>query len=155
MYCGLFMARTCSRFSTSRLTILRQLSRLGVQQSTDRINGPSKYLCISGVISRRTCSTQGDEDLSTEQTKYLELPEGNTLKISQELTNENANDDSECSMPELFEGNEDTSDPCAGLDLNDITTNENVDVSKNTNEFAAPSLEDERFPLPSEPIDKG
>ena len=135
------MGRTCSRFSSSRLKLLRQSSRLDGLQSRNRgNNGPSKCFCLSGVVFRRTCSTQGDRNLlSTEHTNSLKKPEENPLKPSQELTNE---------------GDEDTSDPCAELDFNNMT-NENVDESKSPNEFAEESLKDERFPLPSEPLDKG
>lgn len=153
MFHGVFMGRTCCRFSTLRFEILRHFSGLSVQQSRNRVHGPSKHLCLSRVVSRRTYTTQGDKVLNAEQTKHLEIPAGDLPKFPQELTNENTNNDFDNSIPELFEGDDDTSDPCAGLDFND-TINENVDVSKNTNELAGESIEDERFPIPSEPLDK-
>ena len=150
------MGRTCCRFLSPRLKLLRQSSTLDVLQSRNKgNNGPSKCFCLSGVVFRRTCSTQEDRNLlSTEQTNPLKIPEEDPLKPSQELINENTNNAYDCALSESYEEDEDTSDPCAELDFNNMT-NENVEESKIPNEFAEESLEDERFPLPSEPLDKG
>ena len=151
MYCGLFMGRNCCRFSTSTLKLLHNFSRLGVQLSRDRVNVPSKHFLLSGVTSRRAYTTQEDRNLlNKEQNTCVKTPEEIPLQPSQDLTNESTNNYSNFALPEPSEGDEDTSDPCAELDFYNMTNE-----SKSSNEFAEESSEDERFPLPSEPLDKG
>ena len=133
------MGRTSCRVSTRFNNLLHNFSSLVMQQSRHDKHGacgPLKHLYISRAVFPRTCSTQ--EDLNTEQTKYLEMAESNLTKFSHQKMNEN---DGAHTPPVLRD--EDTSDPCAELDFNDMT-NEN-----------SASVEDDRFPLPSETLDKG
>ena len=140
MFYGVLTGRTCCRVSTRFSNLLHNFSSLVVHQSRHEANGPLKYLYISRVVSQRTCSTQ--QDLNTEQTRRLEMPERNLSKFSQQKMNENTDNDFDTSISPIL-GDEDTSDPCAGLDFNDMTS-----------ENSAASIQD-RFPLPSEPLDKG
>lgn len=101
-----------------------------------RAKGTLKHLvCILRVTSQRTCSTQGEKFISTERTELS--------SVSEETFPSTIN---------VFRGGEDMSDPCAGLDFNNMT-NEKIDEP--INELQGSYFEDERFPLSSEPLDKG
>ena len=159
----LYGLRTCSRFSTSRFKLLRYFSRLGVKQSRDGATGSLQLFYVARCVSRRICSTQAldheEEDVNRKQNNQLKIPEPKEElpKFSQGSTNyEDKLNDNNSKMleTESFEEHPDTSDPCAGLDFNELKS-EIVEVSKNINGFEEASTEDERFPLPSEPLDKG
>ena len=151
MFHGRLIGRTYCRVAALKYLLLqRYFSRLCAQQSRHGVNGPLKYSYISRINFRTSCSTQEDDDLSKEQSKYLEEPNRNFTPNLQELRNKNASN--EFDTPYLHKGEEDMSDPCEGLDFNDIN-NENITL--NDEYIIEESIQDERFPLPSEPLDKG
>ena len=131
-------------------SLCRMISGSGALQDRFGTNAPSKFTRLPRTFSSQT--DRPDRFGISEEDYPIDI-------VSQHFVqNNNSNGDLkshfDTNTPEPFEGGEDTSDPCAGLDLND-TTNEN-DLSKNTGlEFWEESVEDERFPLPSEPLDKG
>ncbi|XP_028390997.1 ATP-dependent RNA helicase SUPV3L1, mitochondrial-like [Dendronephthya gigantea] len=125
--------------------VLRVLfcERSGALQDRFGANGPSRYTRFSRTFSSQTDRpdqfgiSEDDYPINNVSQHFVENKNSGDLKINFDE-----------STPETFEGSEDTSDPCAGLDLND-TTSQNVDMSKNTDhEFGEENVEDERFPLP-------
>ena len=150
--------------------LFRDLSSLNVLRSMKRTNKKIKLLRRPMLIPRRECSSQNRKETDdTLETKQTNIPANSTA-------DENP---STQEIPECDEGyygsvdrriselkstdrltHEDSSDPCAGLHIEvaDYDVPEDpLDIleSKDETILDQMNLEDERFPLPSEPLDKG